>query len=105
MKYHLDSMLPIRAFNPRSGRARGFAAGGMTLEGDSGSSNSWWNDYNAGAVSPEIQQGLCDLAEAGRISPLPLEGCEGDPLLCHSDDVLPRHHVRGQHLHLDHQEG
>jgi hypothetical protein len=42
MKYHLDSMLPIRAFSPRSGRARGFAAGGMTLEGDGG--QQYWQD-------------------------------------------------------------
>ena len=42
MRYRLDSMLPLRAFSPRSGRARGFAAGGMTLEGDGG--QQYWQD-------------------------------------------------------------
>jgi hypothetical protein len=35
-------MLPLRAFSPRSGRARGFASGGMTLEGDGG--QQYWQD-------------------------------------------------------------
>lgn len=48
MKYHLESTLPLRAFSPRSGRARGFAAGGMTLEGGGGGCNAWWCAYNGG---------------------------------------------------------
>ena len=42
MRYRLDSMLPLRAFTPRSGRARGFATGGMTLEGGGDSGMAQW---------------------------------------------------------------
>ena len=50
MRYRLDSLLPLRAFSPRSGRARGFAAGGMTLEGDGG--QQYWQDTPAPAPDP-----------------------------------------------------
>lgn len=58
MKYHLESMLPIRAFSPRSGRARGFAAGGMTLESDGGSSNWWQEEAPAPSWSPEPESSV-----------------------------------------------
>ncbi|CAB5238930.1 Domain of unknown function DUF4214, partial [uncultured Caudovirales phage] len=50
-------MLPIRAFAPRSGRARGFAVGGMTLEGDGGGSSGidWANWNNDPGPAPEQQ--------------------------------------------------
>jgi hypothetical protein len=54
MRYRLDSTLPLRAFAPRSGRTRGFAAGGMTLEGgsDSGAPSQSWFE-NAPGAAPE----------------------------------------------------
>jgi len=56
MRYHLDSMLPMRAFSPRSGRARGFSAGGMTLEGSYNEPAQSWQDpdaFSPPAWSPE----------------------------------------------------
>ena len=75
MKYCLDSMLPLRAFSPRSGVARGFASGGMTLEGDSDggmdqSVNSEgsgvnWADFNNSGPGDAPQTGGAPAADSG----------------------------------------
>ena len=51
MRYHLHSLLPEKAFQPRGGRKIGFASGGMTLEG--GEYSNYWDNGGAPAPAPD----------------------------------------------------
>jgi hypothetical protein len=63
MKYNLDSMLPIRAFKPRSGgRFTSFGSVGMTLEGGGG---GFISDIVESVTSPfeQIGEAVSDVAQ------------------------------------------